>query len=327
MAGPSSSLAVVRWELSMPFNEFDLAMNRKGFIGPQVFAVRPVGIQAANVTKIKIEQLLRQVATTRAPGAGYSQSDFEFDDYAYATREHGHESPIDDSQLALYRDILDAETVHAARAADAVLSEYERDTAAAAFNTSTFASYKDDVTAAWTDHTNAKPIDDLMSAIENVETQCGLSPNRIAINKNVWRHLRNCDQVIDRVKYTKTATQTEIAGLLAEVLGIEKILVAGGLTNTSVTPSAAAISRIWSNNYALVFRAAETEDPQEPCLGRTFVWTGDGPGATGTEEELALIMEEYRNEGVRGSVLRGRNNYDIQVMYARAGFLLTSVSG
>jgi hypothetical protein len=75
----------------------------------------------------------------------------------------------------------------------------------------------------------------------------------------------------------------------------------------------------------MLARVAVTDDPQEPCIGRTFMWTGDGPDAVGTAEALAVIVEEYREEKVRGTVFRARNNRDIEMMYPQAGHLLQGV--
>jgi len=76
----------------------------------------------------------------------------------------------------------------------------------------------------------------------------------------------------------------------------------------------------------MVARVAETDDPREPCIGRTFMWAGDGPGAPGTGEEIAVLVEEYREESRRGSVLRARNDRDIELMYPQAGCLITGLS-
>jgi hypothetical protein len=118
----------------------------------------------------------------------------------------------------------------------------------------------------------------------------------------------------------------EIANAVADVLDIKYLLVAGGFKNTANEGQDAAISRIWSDSYAMVCRVAESDDPREACIGRTFIWDGDGPGAPGDGGKLAVIMEEYREEKVRGTVFRARNNRDIVIMYAQAGHLLSNIT-
>ena len=325
MVAPST--AITRYELSLPFTEFELLLNQKGYISPKVLKPRIVGIQSADVGKIPLEQLLKQKSTKRAPGSGYKRGGFEFEKYSYSTDEYGWEEPLDDRQLAIYSDILDAETIASMRAAGFVCDEYERDVADAIYDTAvwTGASLTTGISDEWDDHTNAIPITDIFNAKEKVRAQTGLEPNALICNTLQLFHLANCDETVDRVKYTQTADQATMLNAIADVLGIKNILVAGGWTNTANPQQNRAISRIWSNEYAMVARVAETEDPQEACVGRTFIWDGDGPGAAGTEEALALITEEYRDEGVRGSVMRVRNDRHIKIMYPEAGHLLSNV--
>lgn len=326
MAVPSTP--VLRFDLSVPVREIDLAMNRMDFIGPQVLRPRLVSKQAANVGKIPLKWLSQSVPTRQARGAGYRRGSFEFDQYSYACLGYGWEEPLDDEVLHQYADLIDAENVHAERATDFVLSEYERDVAATVFNSTTWtgAALTTAVATPWSDPINADPIGNIDAAREKVILTSGLEPNALILNNKNWRRLIYCRQIFDRVSFSEEATPNLITALLAQILDLKYILVAGGMTNAANPQHEASIARIWSNNLAMVARVAETDDPQEACLGRTFIWTGDGPAAAGTKEELALIVEQYRDEEVRGMITRARNNRDIQIMYKEAGNLLTGLA-
>lgn len=321
------STAVVRFDLSAPFSEFDEMVNRQGYIGPKVLRPRSVAQQSANISLLPIEVMLQEKKTKRAPGGGYQRGDFEFDVKSYQTTGHGWEEVIDDETLALYRDLIDAEAVHSRRAINFVLSEYERDVAAAVFNTTTWtgASLTTGVGTAWSVVASSAPIDNVNAAREKVITSGGMEPNALVLNRFDWRNLINSAQIVDRVKYTKTADQSTIANQVAAALDIEQIIVAGGLTNTANDQKDAVIARIWGSGKAMLCRVAQSDDPAEPCIGRTYMWSGDGPGAAGTGEELAYIVEEYREEKVRGAVLRARNNYGITILRKELGHLLTGL--
>ena len=130
---------------------------------------------------------------------------------------------------------------------------------------------------------------------------------------------------VDRLKYWGGDDPKKInAATLAALFDLDFVIVAGGIKNSANEGQDVTISQVWSDEYMMVCRVATSRDPQEPCIGRTFFWTGDGPNAPGTDEELALITEEYREEGVRGSVLRARNDRQIKVMYAQMGHLLSN---
>jgi len=321
------SQAITRTDLSSTFSEFDERMDRRKFIGPRVFRPRVVAIQSADVGKVPIEALLRTPPDTRAPGGGYRRDDIEFDKFSYATEGRGRERTLDDEQLAIYRDMIDAEQLAARAVEDIVLRNYEIAVAAAVYNTTTWtgAALTTAITNEMDDHENATPIDVVEAARQKVIDGTGLVPNALICNRKQAWHMRQTAQIVDRLKYAGFDNPRNFTiQALAECLDLDFVLVAGGLDNTANEGQAASISQIWSDEYMMVARVAVTDDPQEPCIGRTFLWDGDGPGAPGTDEELAVIVEEYREEAVRGGVIRARLNRDLVVMYAAAGHLLSN---
>lgn len=325
MALPSS--AITRTDLASTWSEFDLAMSRKKFIGPKVLRPRIVGVQAADVGKIPIEALLLTRSDDRAPGAGYRRGDFEFTKFSYATDEHGWEETLDDRKLAMFRDMIDAENIHSQRAVDFLLRNYEIACAAALYDTAvwTGAALTTAITHEWDDHTNAVPVDDVEAARLLVIAGCGMEPNALICNRKQAFHLGQCANIVDRIKYSGLDDPKNISlAALAECLQLEMILVAGGYKSTAKEGQDAAVSTVWGDEYMMLAKVATTDDPQEPCVGRTFIWGGDGPGAPGTDEEIAVIVEEYREENRRGSVIRARNDRDIVIMYKEAAHLLSN---
>jgi hypothetical protein len=324
MAAPST--AITRVELSTGFSEFDLAASRRGFVGPSILRPRLVGRQAAEIGNVPIEALLSDRDTSRAPGSGYARSAFTFGTIGYVCNEQGAEEPIDDAQLAIYRDIIDAETVHTGRAIDVVLRRYERAVAAAVYDDTVWTGdLATSLLTAWDVAANATPVDDVKAAMRTVWLRTGLWPNVLLINRRQFDALQMCEQIVDRLQYRGgdgPAVVTRQA--LAALFGIDQVAVADAARNAANEGQDCEIASIWSDDYAMVARVATSEDMTEPCIGRTFLWSGDG--AAGYDaSELALIVEEYREEGVRGSVIRARTYYGIKIMLAAAGQLLTGV--
>ena len=322
------STAITRIELGATFSEFDLAMSRRNFIGPRVLRPRLVGVQAADVGKIPIEALLRTADDSRAAGAGYKGDDFEFTKFSYSTDEHGRRVSMDDRQLKIFRDIIDADMIQSQRAIDQVVRNYEIDAAAALYDVSvwTGAALTTGITHEWDDATNAAPADDVEAAKRKVRSASGLEPNALICNRDQMWNLSQTNQVVDRIKYWGGDDPKKInAAMIAALLDLDFILVAGGFKNTANEAAAASLSSIWSDEYAMVARVATTDDPQEPCVGRTFMWDEENNGVGGNEE-LAVIVEEYRKEDVRGSEMRARNDRDIVIMYAEAAHLLSNVT-
>lgn len=323
MPSPSSSLATLRPDISESFMEFDLAMDAAGFISNRVFPVVEVAKQSGNFGKIPVEQLLQSRDTKRAPGSGYARGNFTFQSSTYACQEHGAEEPVDDRESSMYADYFDAELIASQRAFSAVLRNAEQRVADAVFNATTFSSFTTAITHEWDDTANATPLVDVEAAVQAVYDQSGLWPNALILNRKVFRNLRNCDEIKDRLA-SSGAGQSNVAGRvseqqLSELFDLPYIIVAGSSKNTAKEGQSASISQIWSDEYAMVCKVATSGDFREPCIGRCFHWSEDGSSIGGT-------VESYREEALRSDVIRVRHDVDEIVLYPEAGHLLSNAT-
>lgn len=325
MASPSSSLATQRPDLAESFTEYDLEMNMRGFIGQRVLPVVDVGSQAGNFGRIPLEQLLVNSDTARAPGSGYSRGKWTFEPATYACLENGHEEAVDDREAKMFSEYFVAEQVSTMRAYSAVLTNQEKRIADLIFNATTWtgSALTTAVTNEWDDATNATPIDDVEAAIQKVYDGSGLWPNSLIINHKVFRNLRNCDQIIERIASSGAGDATKATditeAMLAQVFDLPKIIVGGSSKNTAQEGQDASISQIWSDEYAMVCTTSDSIDFRTPCVGRTFHWAEDGSSIGGT-------VETYRDETIRGDVVRVRHDTDELVLYAEAGHLLSNIT-
>ena len=107
--------------------------------------------------------------------------------------------------------------------------------------------------------------------------------------------------------------------MLAQVFDLDFIIVAGSSKNSAKEGQSATPAQIWSNEYAMLCKIATGGDMREPCIGRTFHWADDGSSIGGT-------VESYRDEKVRGDVIRVRHDVDEIVLYPEAGHLLSNIT-
>jgi len=320
MPSPSTSLATQRPDLAASFEEFSLEADRQGFIGHRVFPVIEVAQQAGNFGKIPLEELLRDAETRRAPRSGYNRDDYKFESATYACEEHGFEQPVDDRLKKMYANYFDAEQIATQRAFDRVLRNAERRIADALFNATTFTPQT--IVNEWDDAALAVPLTDVETAVQAAWAASGLWPNALIVNRKVFRNLRNTAQIIDRVKYqgfVDVRAGSITAEALAQAFDLEMVLVAGGSRNTAKQGQAASISQIWSDEYAMVARIASTNDFEEPCIGRTFHWNGDGSEVDGR-------VESYRDETKRADIVRVRHDVDEVVLHTACAKLLDNVT-
>lgn len=325
MPSPSSALSTLRPDLASSMLEFDLAMAAQNYIGSKVLPIVPVAKKIGQYGVIPIEELLKDRNTERAPGSGYNRSQFTFLPQTFRCQEHGTEEPIDDDEAEMYAEYFDVEQVTALRAQAAILRNAEKRIAAAVFNATTWTSYTTSITNEWDDLANATPVTDVNTAKAAVFTQCGMWPNALIINRTVYNNLRNVttsNQIFDRIKYSGVHNPTQAGintAVLAEVFDLKHIIVAGGAYDSALEGQTSVPAEIWSNEYAMVCKIAETNDPKEPCIGRTFHWPGGGSTPQGT-------VETYRDETVRSDIVRVRHDVDEVIMYVEAGHLLDNVT-
>lgn len=307
------------------FFEFDLEMEKSGYVGTQVLPVVDVGLQSDNPGKMPVEQLLFIAETARNSGAGYNRGSWKFERWTYATEEHGWEEPVDDRDAKRYKELFDAEMVATARAFGAVMRNHETRVANAVFNASTWTggSLTTAITNEWDDFANAVPVTDVESAIQKVYDASGLKANALVINWKVFRNLRQCTQIQDLLSASgageKIAAKHIGIEQLKAVFDLEHVIVAGASKNTAAEGAAASISQIWSSEYAMVCRVSNSADMRDPCIGRTFHWSDDGSAIGG-------LIEQYREEAIRSDVIRVRHETDEVIMYPQAGHLLSNVT-
>ena len=319
MPSPSSSIATLRPELAGSMMEFDLEADRDGYIAQRVAPVIEVAKPSGLFGKIPIEQLLKTRDTARAPGSGYARGSFTFTSQSFACEEHGAEEPVDDREAQMYGDFFDAEVIAAQRARHAVLQNYEERVETLVFNASTWTATT--ITHEWDDAANAVPISDVETAVQAVYTASGLWPNALIINKKVFRNLKKVDEIQALVSSQSfmDIRPGEIGVKHLEAVFDLMIIVAGGTKDTAVEGQTASPGPLWSDEYAMVARVATTSDPREPCVARTFHYAEDG-------SEIGGAMESYRDETVRGDVIRARNDVDELVLYTEAAHLLDNVT-
>lgn len=325
MPSPTSSLATLRPDLAT-FLEFDLESEKAGYIATQVFPVINVMSQAGSFGKIPIEQLLQARDTKRAPGGGYARGSWTFTTATYSTEEHGAEEPVDDREAKMYAEYFQAEQISTMRAFSAVLRNSEQRVADAVFG-STWTGGGSTLTTAitheWDDATNAVPLTDVEAAVQKIYDNSGLWANALVINRKVFRNLRNSAQVIDRIESAGAGNATKATDITVQMLAaafdLEHIIVAGTSKNSANEGQAATPTQIWSGEYAMVCKIATGPDMRDPCIGRTFHWSDDGSSIGGT-------VESYREESIRGDVIRVRHDVDEMILYPEAGHLLSNIT-
>ena len=321
MLSPAGTTAIIRPDLAETFKEFDAEMNAEGYIGQQVLPTKPVAEAGAYFMKLPIEEFTKTVSTARASGAAYPRIDLKFEQDSYQCAEHGLEGVVDDRNKAIYSSYFDAEVEMAQAVRAAVRRNHEQRIADAVFNTTTWtgAALTTAAGTAWSTVATGTIIADVLNARAKVRIGCGLDPDTLICNWVVWENMRDNAPIIDRIKYTETPSRANITTeMVARVLGLKQILVAKAVTNSANEGAAFSGGEIWSSSYAMVCKIGGASLLNNPGIGVTFHYTGDGSSVDGT-------VETYRDESRRGEVVRVRHDVQSKILYPQAGHLISGV--
>ena len=301
MGFPTSDTVVQRPDLGVLVNEYmEEESALMGFIGTKVMPLAPVAAQTSSYPVMPKEVMLNIYDTKRAMRGKYPRSDYEWEEGFYATSENGWEEAVDDRERKLYASKFDAEALAAKRATGIILRGQEKRVADLVFNDSNFSA--NTITHEWDDASNAVPMNDVATGKSAIRTACGMLPNALIIAYSTYLNLKRCAQIVDLIKYTFPGQDINKMSLqqLAHILDVPQVLVGGAVYNGAKKGQAASMTDLWSNEYAMLTRISDSPNITEPCLGRTFLWTEESGGGH--------IVESYRDEAIRGDVIRVRHD-------------------
>lgn len=319
MPSPSPSTTIQRPDLGATLMQYDLQASMAGFRGLELMPVMEVAEQSANIGRIKLSQLLSEAETARQSGGGYNRDNFTFDEFFYATQEHGFEVPLDERLTRIYRRFFDAEVVATARARHKVLANQEKRICTKLCDSGSFTN--EAAAAVWSNHSSATPIADVRKRLIAVRAACGLIPNVVAMDWEAYMHACECDEVLDRIANTNP-NQPKLVNeqSLATVFNVEKVIVFGSQKNTANPKAAPSLSSHWTRTVVGVGVRSMGGDNDliNPSVGRSFHWSEDG-------SQIGATIEQYRSDEKRCDVIRARMDIDERVIYSECWQLTTGV--
>ena len=321
--GPSSALASLRPDLGGAFMEFPAEMDALGYIANQVLPFHEVALAADTFGIIPVEEMLKQPDVEHKAGTAYNRDDIEFAEGSYATSEKGTEKVAPDSERKRYRHFFDLLKLCTRRGRAQIMRAAEIRAAALVFNTTTWtgAALTTAASTAWSTHATGTVVADVAAACKKVWDGTGLYPNALIVNRWVYQDIRQCASIIARIESGGAGGPTKASDItpekLAEVFDLDRVIVAGGAKNSADEGAALSIASVWGN-LAMVAKVATSDDIEEPCIGRCFHWSEDGAEPGGT-------VEQYREERVRGEVIRVRHEVQEKILYVPTAHLITGV--
>lgn len=306
---PTNDTTLSRPDLGQVVWEAMQASPTMGFVGMAAFPIFMVPEYSATYPVMPKEALFNIHDTKRNAKGGYNRVNERFEEGYYKTNDNGLEWPIDDRLAKIYATKFDYEAMISRLLINKILRAHEARVQAKVFNTGNFTAHNASV--AWSSTGSAKPDSDIETGRETLRGN-GIEPDTLILPWKGFSWLRQNSNLKTQVyQLFKDAAKTGRVTIehLRTVFDIPKILIAGALYNSSAKNQDASLSAIWGSRYAMLCKTADgpESDITEPCIGRTFLWN------EGNEEDLPIV-EQYRDDEVRGDVLRARHDTSEQFL-------------
>ena len=323
MPRPTSGTTIQRPDLAALAYEFAVQETLQELIADVVMPVFKTPHQSADYPVIPAEAMLKIPHTIdRAPRAPYGRSDWEFKTGTYSTKERGWEEAIDDVEAKLYERFFDAEKAAAMRALNIVLRGREKRVADYLFNATTFSGKTSAATVPWSVAADADIRGDAKTARDAVKAACGLRPNAAIMSMTAFEAITDSLQFLDHVKFTNAILLDDLEvqkKAVARFLGVQEVIIGDSRYDAAKKGQSLNSTQVWNATYCLFAVIAKNPlDLTEPCVGRSFLWTGYSP-------EMVNV-ESYREEGTKSDIIRVYQHISESPVFLNSGYLLSAVT-
>lgn len=335
MPYPATGTERPRPDLADTLFEFDMAANMAGFVAYDAFPIIEVMEYKGDFGRVLLKEMIKRPTTAtssepgkaylRAPRSAYATEETSFTKDEYETEEYGLEGFVDEWERNAYRSYFEAETFTTQWVQHQLLTETEIRVESAIFDTTTFTPGTNsavDLTAAptrqWNDFANADPIKQVRDAKFSVFNRSGMWPDSIIMNQFAWEYLIETDDIRQRVHSQGSGSEDRnlliTQNIVAQILGLENVFVAGGAVDSANPNQAAAPAQLWGP-HASVYKQARTNNLREVCLGRSFHWAIDDSMPRG-------YVEDYWQDATRSRKIRVRHQVENRMLYSNVGYLI-----
>lgn len=297
------------------------------FVAAQVFPIVPVQKQSDRYFLYNKGDLMRDEAKPRAPGTESSGVEYDIDNTpSYSCDKYALHIDVDDDEVSNADAPLRPEQDAAEICTEKLLVKRDLLFVDSYFKTGVWDVDWDGVAAGpganeflqW-DAATSHPIADVRAARRAVADLSGKLPNVGLISGAVFDVLCDHADIIDRYKHTTADSIT--AAMIAKLLGLDKLVVAESVYNSSAKGQADAIAAMFGKHMLLAY-VQPRPAIKKPSAGYIFSWAGlYGAGNEG------LRSKRFRMEHLNSTRIENEMAWDSKVVAADcAAFLESAIS-
>jgi hypothetical protein len=322
--------------VNAPLTNISVAYMQKAenFIAHRVFPKVPVMKQSDRYYVYTRADFNRREDTKRGDGAESSGSGYNVDNTpTYFCDVYAHHKDVSDRIRKNSDAAHDPDDAAARFVAQKLMIDKEADWANSYFKAGVWtggdiagvaSSPNSSQAIHWDDQTSGTPIENVDTGKTAVLEATGMEPNTLVLGAHVYKALKNNPDIIDRIKYSGGVSPDRPAmvtpQLLAQLFGVDRVLVAKSIQNTAVEGATEASSFILGKHALLVY-SAETPNLMEPSGGYTFTWDQ----YTGVTNDFGMAMSQFRMDARKSDRNEGEMCYDHKLVAADVGYFWSGI--
>lgn len=186
--------------------------------------------------------------------------------------------------------------------------------------------YDNDVLTNWDDYTNSTPIQDVTALMRQIQLNSGgFKPNKMVTSKEVRDTLVNHPDILNRLNGGATVANPALVNdaKIAEILGVEEMLVMEAVENTANEGATESNAFIGGNHVMLVHTPASA-GLRTPAAGLTYAWNSVPGVSNGGVTVESFTGDFLRVEGIAEEI-QVKMAYDMKIVGADLGGFINSV--
>lgn len=287
---------------------FSRRVSNEGFIAERGCTIVPVRKDSGKYGTYD-EDHLRLVNDERAPGSPPNEIDYNIGSETYALVEHTIRDSVPDEEVknadqpfAPYEDAV-------VNVQERIRLRLEKKSAAVLFNSGNWHNETLSGTDQFDDLENSDPFSVFQDAKSSVLSKSLRKANLIIVGQKVYEKLVLHPDVIDRVKYTSSASITP--GILARLLDVEEFVVGSAAENTAIEGQNSNLGYIWGKHIFVGYRSAR---PGLRTMTAVSMFRGrDFPRAA---------RYRHHDKGAHATYVSYGDKFDIRKVAKAAGYLI-----
>jgi len=303
--------------INQPLTNVSIAylQNQNEFIAGKVFPNVPVQKQSDAYFTYDKKYWFRSEAKERGLSQESAGSGYEIGQDSYRATVKAFHKDIDEQIRANADAPLNPDREATEFVTRNLLLRREKDWAARYFVGSVWS--EDFTPGTLWDAANSTPIADIRGKMIKIKRSTGFKPNKWIMSEEVWAVIQDHPDFLDRITITKDKIVTP--ALLAAVLELEEVLIAGAVEDVAPEGAPEDMDFVYGKSGLLVY-SAPRPSLMLPSGGYTFSWSGFlGAGQDG------LRIKRFRMDELNSDRVEGEMAYDQKLVAPDLGVFFEDV--